>query len=102
MACELLQHVIEEADPRGDIELAGAVEIDRRRDLGLLGVARNRGLPLQRSPRALNLHDRNRAFISLSPAVKGPRPGLAGPPPAARTLVQMQCIHPEASVPTSR
>src|SRR6478609_4608308 len=76
MTRELLQHVVEEADAGRYVALAGAVEIDGRRDVGLLGLARDGGLPLQSRPLGPSLgpslRRRNRAFISLSPAVKDP------------------------------
>ena len=43
MARELLDHVIEEADAGGDIELAGAIEVDRDVDGGLVGLAGDAG-----------------------------------------------------------
>src|ERR1700693_5485030 len=72
MARELLQHMVEEADAGRDVELAGAVEVDGRRGLGLLGLAREGALPLKSRPLGRSLRRRNRAFISLSPAVKDP------------------------------
>src|ERR1700682_5324089 len=72
MARKLLQHVVEEADAGRDVALAGAVEVDGRGDVGLLGFARDSCLPLQSSPLGHSLRRRNRAFISLSPAVKDP------------------------------
>ena len=39
MARQLLQHMVEEADAGGDVEAAGAVDIDGDRDRGLLGLA---------------------------------------------------------------
>ncbi len=45
---ELLDHVVEEADPGRDVIGAGAVEIDGRRDRGLLGAALDRGGALGR------------------------------------------------------
>src|SRR5690606_37497303 len=36
---EAVQHVVEEADPGGDLGAAGPVQIDADADLGLLGVA---------------------------------------------------------------
>src|SRR5689334_2693663 len=41
VARKLLQHVVEEADTGGDIECAGAVEIDAAADLGLTRDALN-------------------------------------------------------------
>jgi hypothetical protein len=43
MARQLIEHMVEEADAGGDIELAGAVEIQRYRDLGFLRLALDRG-----------------------------------------------------------
>src|SRR3989304_4663375 len=71
MAGGVLQHVVEEADSPRNGEKNPPGEVDGCRDLGLLGLARNRGLPLQENPRAHSLRHRNRAFISFSPAVKG-------------------------------
>ncbi len=79
MAGELLQHVVEKADAGRDVELAGAVEVDGGRDLGLLGLAGNGRLALQMSPLRLYLPRRNRAFISLDPAVPEPHPAARGP-----------------------
>ena len=42
MPGELLDHVVEEADPGRDVVGAGAVEIDGGRDRGLLGAAVDR------------------------------------------------------------
>ena len=43
---ELLDHVVEEADPGLDLIGAGAVEIDGRGDRGLLGAPLDGGGPL--------------------------------------------------------
>src|SRR5262245_58578095 len=92
MAGELLQHVIEEADAGRNVELAGAVEVDGGPDLGLLGLAGNCRLPLQLSPLRLYLPRRNRAFISLSPAVPEPPHAARGPQPAVRMLMQCKLL----------
>src|SRR5665647_320794 len=94
MPGKLLQHVIEEADTGRHVECARAVEIDGGRDLGLLGLAGNGRLPLQISPLRLSLPRRNRAFISLSPAVPEPplrQAGPAHPSTPAASRMQMQC-----------
>src|SRR5262245_64725249 len=39
VARELLDHVVEKADPSGDVIGASPVEVDGRRDRGLLGAA---------------------------------------------------------------
>src|SRR5215210_3562433 len=101
MAGELLQHVVEEADPGRDIEHAGAVEIDRRRDLGLLGLAGNRRLPLQLSPLRLTLPHLDRAFISLSPAVPEPHPAARGLLTRSLDANAMQTSGPHADEPRS-
>ncbi len=44
MARELLEHVVEEADPGGDVIGTGPVEIDGAFDAGLLGLAFDAGL----------------------------------------------------------
>ena len=41
----LIEHVIEEWHPRGELSLPGAVKIDANRDLGLKSVSANFGLP---------------------------------------------------------
>ena len=43
VAGDLLQHVVEEADAGGDFSRAGAVEVDGDRNVGFLGLARDRG-----------------------------------------------------------
>src|SRR5262245_61151560 len=96
MPGELLQHVIEKADPGRNVEHAGAIEIDRGGDLGLLGLAGNCRLPLHFSPLRLSLPHLDRAFISLGRSIKGSRPRLAGPAPR----VPLQCIRP--AQPTKR
>ena len=63
VARELLQHVVEEADAGRDVIGAGAVEIDGRLDLGLLGGAIDGGLPLHGVLPCL--HAGTQAFISL-------------------------------------
>src|ERR1043166_5244808 len=89
MACKLLQHVVEEADAGRDVELSGAVEVDGCGNVGLLGLARDGGLPLQSSPLGCSLRRRNRAFISLGLAVKGPPSRAASR--IQSTGVQLQC-----------
>src|SRR6185437_7513051 len=49
VAAELLEHMVEEADAGLDVILAGAVEIDRGGDAGLLGHARDEGPPTART-----------------------------------------------------
>ena len=44
MAAEKLEHMVEKADPGGDPAGAGAVEVDRNRDLGLGGLTLYAGL----------------------------------------------------------
>ena len=44
MAGQQVQHMIEEADPGGDIGRAGAVKIHRNLDIGFLGLALDGGL----------------------------------------------------------
>jgi hypothetical protein len=41
-----LQHVVQETAPRVDLVTAGAVQIQRQVDLGLVGVALNRDHPV--------------------------------------------------------
>ena len=100
VAGQLLQHVIEKADAGRDVVGARAVEIDGRGDLGLLGLARDRGLPLHGiSPPARRIANRlislaggqpsARAFISFD--APGPRPDL---PHHGRTDPASACILP--------
>src|SRR5437763_764234 len=44
MAGEQVEHMVEEADPGGSTAHAGAVEVDRNLDVGLLGLALDRRL----------------------------------------------------------
>ena len=62
VARKLLQHMVEEADAGGDIEAAGAVDIDGDRDRGLLGLAAD-------LCRALACCGRHRAVLRLLKAV---------------------------------
>src|SRR5919201_4070174 len=101
MACKLLQHVVEETDAGRDVELAGAVEVDGRGYVGLLGLARDGGLPLQSCPRGCSLRRRNRAFISLSLAVKGPRAARRFPYPVNWGATAMQTHGSQPAEPHS-
>ena len=67
VAGELLQHVVEEADARGDVVGAGAVEVDGRLDLGLLGGALDGGLPFHGN--LALLAGRNPSLYQLDPTV---------------------------------
>ena len=42
VSTEALEHVVEEGDPRRDVVLTGAVQIDPDPDVGLLGLAGDR------------------------------------------------------------
>ena len=39
VARDLVEHVVEERDARGELRIAGAIEVELDADLGLLGVA---------------------------------------------------------------
>jgi hypothetical protein len=70
MAGELLQHMIEEPDPGGDIGKASPIEIHPDLDVGFLGLACNGALAHDRIvPALLNLASSKPIDAWLSPAL---------------------------------